>query len=83
MFLKTVKCCYSGMPLGEKDWQELYKIIVVIIFELLNLCVCVCVFYVVSDFPTKICILLMPRKSHFKLLCNSEKDNMKGNYIIF
>ena len=43
MFLKTVKCCYSGMPLGEKDWQELYKIIVVIIFELLNLCVCVCV----------------------------------------
>lgn len=81
MFLKIVKCYYSGIPLGEKYWQELYKIIVLIIFELLNLCVCVC--YVVSDFLTKICILLMPRKSHFKLLCNSEKDNMKGNYIIF
>ena len=81
MFLKIVKCCYSGIPLGEKYWQELYKIILVIIFELLNLCMCV--FYVVSDFLTQMCILLMPRKSHFKLLCNSEKDNTKGNYITF
>ena len=26
------------MPLGEKNWQDLYKIIVVIIFRLLKVC---------------------------------------------
>ena len=29
---------WSGMPVGEKYWQDLYKIIVVIIFELLKVC---------------------------------------------
>ena len=48
------------MPLGEKNWQDLYKIIVVIIFRLLKVC-----FMKFLIFLQKIlCIMFMPRKIH-------------------